>query len=210
MSRRWSDRRHPRRVGEGDLGRLRAAPGQRLRPHPARGRRGARRPPQAAGGDRQGHAHLQLHVRGRARGGTGRGRRARAADGPDADPGGGAHDPLDARRRRHRDLGLAQPALRQRHQVLLRRGREARRRHRAGDRGGAGPPVHHRRVRAPGQGGAHPRAVGRYRACRTRCRAASTSHHGSWSTARPAPPTRSPRWCCANSARVDIGVEPTA
>ena len=51
--------------------------------------------------------------------GPGRRRRRRAADGPDADAGRRAPDALAARRRRHRDLRLAQPAPRQRHQVLL-------------------------------------------------------------------------------------------
>ncbi len=79
---------------------------------------------QAGGDHRQGHAHLQLHVRGRAGGRAGRGGRRRAADGADAHPGRRAPDALAARRRRHRDFGLAQPAPRQRHQVLL--GRTAR------------------------------------------------------------------------------------
>ena len=50
----------------------------------------------------------------------------------------GLPHPLAARRRRHRHQRLAQPAPRQRDQVLFRARREARRRHRACDRGGAG------------------------------------------------------------------------
>ena len=111
---------------------------------------------QARRGDRQGHPDLQLHVRGGAGSRPGRRRRGRAADGADADPRGGPSHAFDARRWRHRDLRLAQPAPRQRHQVLLGAGREARRRDGTGDRGRAGRAVPHRAFGAVGPGGAHP------------------------------------------------------
>ena len=74
--------------------------------------------------------------------------------GPHADPGGRLSDPRAAPVGRHRHQRLAQPVRGQRHQVLLRRGRQAARRHRAGDRGAAGRPDRDRALRAAGQGAA--------------------------------------------------------
>ena len=110
-----------------------------------RGGRGARttaqRPRAAGGADRQGHADLGLHARGRARGGVCRRRGRRDALRPDAHSGGRLPHPRAAAVGGHRHQRLAQSVSRQRHQVLLRRRREAARRDRTGDRARARAPA---------------------------------------------------------------------
>ena len=87
------------------------------------------------GGDRQGHAPLRLHDRDGARRRLHLGRHGRAPARPDADAGGRHADPLDARRSRRHDLGLAQFLRGQRHQAVRAGRLQAQRRGRAGDRG---------------------------------------------------------------------------
>ena len=174
---------------------------------------GPARMAQAGGDHRQGHAHLQLHVRGRAGSRAGRRRRRRAADGADADAGRRAPDALAARRRRHRDFRLAQPAPRQRHQVLLGRRREARRRDRTGDRSRARPAVQHRALRTARQGRAHARCGRPLRrglqelACPRASTWAACASRWTAPTARPT--SSAPLVLRELGARVDaIGVEP--
>ena len=80
--------------------------------------------------------------------------------GPMPTPGRGLPHARAAAVGRHHGLGLAQPVRGQRHQVLLRRGREAPRRGRARDRGGARPAARHARIRAARQGRARARRRG--------------------------------------------------
>ena len=167
------------------------------------------------GGDRQGHPDLQLHVRGRARGRAGSRRRGRAADGADADAGGGAPDPFDAVPMAASSFQrLAQPAPRQRHQVLL--GARA--------RSSTTPPnwpsrprwmqaVPHRRRRSGWAGRCAPAtpSAATSRPARIRCRGASTcAACASLSIARMAPPTSSaPLVLRELGARLDaIGIDP--
>ena len=84
----------------------------------------------AHGADRQRHAGVGLHARSRARVGFFRGGRRRDAGRPDADAGHRLSDARAAARRGRRDQRVAQPVLRQRHQVLLRRRQQAARRSR--------------------------------------------------------------------------------
>ncbi len=93
----------------------------------------ARRPPPPRG-DRQGHAPVRLHDGI----GDGRGlhqrRHGRRPARPDADPGGGDADPIDARRPRGDDLRLAQSVRGQWHQVVRARRLQAQRPSRTGNR----------------------------------------------------------------------------
>ena len=127
-----------------------------------RGRRGPRtapeRPRTAGGADRQGHADLGLHARGRARGGVCGGGRGRHAVRPDADPRSRLPHARAAALGGDRHQRLAQSVPRQRHQVLLRRRRQAPRRDRAGDRGCA-----RAAARVPAVGRARPGAPHRRR-----------------------------------------------
>ena len=89
-----------------------------LRLGQAAGRLLHQRRARAPGGDRQGHPPLGLHAGERADRGLHLGRHERLPGRPGADAGGRLADPLDARRPRGDDLGLAQPLPGQRHQVL--------------------------------------------------------------------------------------------
>ena len=116
-------RRHPRHGRqEPDHARFHAAPGPRRRPG------AAPRQPAPDGADRQGHAHLGLHARVLARGGLCLGRRRRAAQRPVAHAWRGLSHARAAAGPGRGHQRLAQPLRRQRHQVFLRRRREAARR----------------------------------------------------------------------------------
>ena len=112
------------------------------------------------GPDRQGHPHLRLHVRVGPGGRPGGGGARRAPARPHADAGGRLPHPHLPRRGRHRHHRLPQPLPGQRHQVLLRRRRQApgrgRARHRGTDRSAAAYP----RSRQDRQGQAHRRRPG--------------------------------------------------
>ena len=142
-----------------------------------------------------------------------RGRRGRDALRTDADASRGVPHPGAAPVGRDRDQCLAQPLPGQRHQVLLRRRRQARRRGRAGDRGRPRASARLPALRRARQGTAD-RRRGRplYRVLQEHVpeRARPAAACASSSTARTAPATTSPRMSSTSLAPTScaVGDEP--
>ena len=133
---------------------------------------------------------------------------------PAADAGHRHAHPLDARRPRRGDLGLAQSLRGQRHQVLRPRRLQALRRRRGGDRGAA-----RRRARRCAEPRAHrprhphrrrPRPLHGVRQDHLPDAASGSTGSRSSSTAPTAPPTGPRRRCSGSSAprSIPIGVAP--
>ena len=122
----------------------------------ARGRLVARRRA-PLGADRQGHADLRLSAGSRARSGPLRGGRGRLPVRSPAHARGRLSDPRAPTCGGHRDQRVAQSVRRQRHQVLLRRRRQASRQPRAVDRKRDGALARVRAVGATGQSAPHRR-----------------------------------------------------